>query len=110
MSGTYRPETLLPFVTPAEDLVAAVEMDYTAYRREVQRLYERHPLFEANLDISVSELEDLSAEALLLPSVLHEIDPLGFFELGNLLDKALRMRDDGSASFLLRAGQRLTSG
>lgn len=107
MSGTYRPETLLPFVTPAEDLVAAVEMDYTAYRREVQRLYERHPLFEANLDISVSELEDLSAEALLLPSVLHEIDPLGFFELGNLLDKALRMRDDGSASFLLRAGQRL---
>ena len=107
MSGTYRPETHLPFVTPAEDLVAAVEMDYTAYRREVQRLYERHPLFEANLDISVSELEDLSAEALLLPSVLHEIDPLGFFELGNLLDKALRMRDDGSASFLLRAGQRL---
>lgn len=107
MSGAYRPETHLPFVTPAEDLVAAVEMDYTAYRREVQRLYERYPLFEAKLDISVSELEDLSAEALLLPSVLHEIDPLGFFELGNLLDKALRMRDDGSASFLLRAGQRL---
>ena len=107
MSGAYGLETHLPFVTPAEDLVAAVEMDYTAYRREIQRLYERHPLFEAKLDISVSELEDLSAEALLLPSVLHEVDPLGFFELGNLLDKALRMRDDGSASFLLRAGQRL---
>ena len=107
ISGAYRPETRLPFVTPAEDLVAAVEMDYTAYRREVQRLYERHPLFETKLYISVSELEDLSAEALLLPSVLHEIDPLGFVELGNLLDKALRMRDDGSASFLLRAGQRL---
>ena len=107
MSGAYGPETHLPFVTPAEDLVAAAEMDYTAYRREIQRLYEEHPLFEPKLDISVSELEDLTAEALLLPSMLQEIDPLGFFELGNLLDKALRMRDDGSASFLLRAGQRL---
>ena len=72
-------------------------MDYTAYRREIQRLYEEHPLFEPKLDISVSELEDLTAEALLLPSMLQEIDPLGFFELGNLLDKALRMRVDGSA-------------
>ena len=107
MSGAYGPETHLPFVTPAEDLVAAAEMDYTAYRREIQRLYEEHPLFEPKLDISVSELEDLTAEALLLPSMLQEIDPLGFFELGNLLDKALRMRDDGSASFLLHAGQRL---
>ena len=46
MSGAYGPETHLPFVTPAEDLVAAAEMDYTAYRREIQRLYEEHPLFE----------------------------------------------------------------
>ncbi len=67
MSGAYGPETHLPFVTPAEDLVAAAEMDYTAYRREIQRLYEEHPLFEPKLDISVSELEDLTAEALLLP-------------------------------------------
>ncbi|MEY8260379.1 hypothetical protein AALA80_08500 [Oscillospiraceae bacterium 50-60] len=107
MYGAYGPETHLPFVTPAEDLVAAAEMDYTAYRREIQRLYEEHPLFEPKLDISVSELEDLAAEALLLPSILQEIDPLSFFELGNLLDRALRMRDDGSASFLLHAGQRL---
>ncbi len=107
MSGTYGPETHLPFVTPAEDLVAAAEMDYTAYRREFQRLYEGHPLFEAKLDVSVSELEDLTAEALMLPSMLQEIDPLGFFELGNLLEQVLRMQDDGSASFLLHAGRRL---
>lgn len=107
MSGACGPETHLPFVTPAEDLVAAAEMDYTAYRREIQRLYEEHPLFEPKLDISVSELEDLAAEALMLPSMLHEIDPLGFFELGNLLDQVLRMQDDGSATFLLQAGHRL---
>ena len=27
MSGTYGPEIHLPFITPAEDLVAAAEMD-----------------------------------------------------------------------------------
>lgn len=107
MSGTYGPEIHLPFVTPAEDLVAAAEIDYTPYRREIQRLYEEHPLFEERLEISESDLEDLAAEALMLPSMLQEIDPLSFFEVGNLLDQALRMRDDGSAAFLLRAGQRL---
>lgn len=105
MSGTYGPEIHLPFITPAEDLVAAAEMDYTAYRREIQRLYDEHPLFEPKLDVSVSELEDLVAEALMLPSMLQESDPLSFFELGNLLDQVLRMQDDGSASFLLHAGR-----
>lgn len=107
MSDVYGPETHLPFVTPAEDLAAAAETDYTAYRREIQRLYEEHPLFEQRLDIPESDLEDLAAEALMLPSMLREIDPLSFFEVGNLLDQALRMRDDGSAMFLLQAGQRL---
>ena len=100
-------EKRLPPITPAEDLVVAAEVDYTAYRREIQRLYDGHPLFKARLDISESDLEGLAAEALMLPSMLREIDPLSFFELGSLLDQVLRMQDDGSASFLLRAGQRL---
>lgn len=107
MSGAYGPEIHLPFVMPAEDLVAAAEIDYTPYRREIQRLYEEHPFFEKRLEIPKSDLEDLAAEALMLPPTLQEIDPLSFFEVGNLLDQALRMRDDGSATFLLRAGQRL---
>ena len=49
MSGAYGPEKHLPLITPAEDLVAAAEMDYTAYRREIQRLYEEHPLFAERL-------------------------------------------------------------
>lgn len=100
-------EVRLPPVTPAEDLTAAAEIDYTAYRREIQRLYDEHPLFEERLDIPKSDLEDLAAEALMLSSMLQDIDPLSFFALGSLLDQALRMRDDGSATFLLRAGQRL---
>ena len=100
-------EKRLPPITPAEDLVVAAGVDYTAYRREIQRLYDGHPLFKARLDISESDLEGLAAEALMLPSMLREIDPLSFFELGSLLDQVLQMQDDGSASFLLRAGQRL---
>ena len=40
----------------------------TAYRREIQRLYEEHPLFAERLDVPESDLEDLTAEWLLLPS------------------------------------------
>lgn len=107
MVGWNGQEERSPLIDPAEELIAASELDYTAYRREIQCLYDGHPLFEERLDIPESDLEDLAAEALMLPSMLQESDPLSFFELGNLLNQALRMRDDGSASFLLHAGQRL---
>lgn len=107
MAGADSREICLPPITPAEDLTAAAEIDYTAYRREIQRLYDEHPLFEERLNVFRSDLESLVAEALMLSSMLQDIDPLSFFELGSLLDQALRMRDDGSATFLLRAGQRL---
>ena len=100
-------EKRLPPITPAEALVGATEIDYGTYRQEIQKLYEEHPLFEDKLDISMLDLEDLAAEALMLPSMLQEIDPLGFFEVGWFLDQALRTKDDGSALFLLRAGRRL---
>ena len=74
MSGAYGPEIHLPFVTPAEDLVAAAEIDYTPYRRESQRLYEKHPLFEERPDFPEADLEALAAETLMLPSMLQEID------------------------------------
>lgn len=85
MVGEGGREERLPPIDPAEDLIAASELDYTAYRREIQRLYDEHPLFGERLDISESDLEDLAAEALMLPSMLQRIDPLSFFELGNLL-------------------------
>ena len=107
MVGWDGQEERSPLIDPAEELIAASELDYTAYRRKIQCLYDGHPLFEERLDIPESDLEDLAAEALMLPSMLQESDPLSFFELGNLLNQALRMRDDGSALFLLHAGQRL---
>lgn len=100
-------ENCLPAATPAELLIAASEIDYTDYRREVQRLWDEHPLFEERLDIPVADLEDFVAETLLLPSMLQERDPVSFFLLGELLHRSLQMQDDGSASFLLKAGHQI---
>lgn len=97
-------EERLPAVTPAEALIAAVETDYSDYRREVRRLWDEHPLFEERLDIPVSDLEDFVSEVLMLPSLLHKKDPVSFFVLGEFLHRSLQMEDDGSASFLLKAG------
>lgn len=94
-----------PPVTPAEDLLAAISIDYTDYRRNIQRLYDEQPLFEPKLDIPVAEFEDLAGEAMLLSSAIEKIDPIGFFDLGSHLTRCLMAEDDGSASFLLYAGQ-----
>ncbi len=79
----------LPVTTPARDLIAAAEIDCRAYRREIKRLRDEHPLFAARLDIPAADFEDFVAEALLLPSMLQKADPVSFFVLGELLDRAL---------------------
>lgn len=88
-------------------MVAAAEIDYGPYRREIKRLREEHPLFAPKLDIPVADFEDFVAEALLLPSILQKADPVSFFALGILLDQALQKEDDGSALFLLGTAQEL---
>lgn len=93
----------LPVATPAEDLIAAAEIDYRDYRRAIQHLRDEHPLFEESIDISEEDFEDFVAEALLLPSMLLEADPVSFFVVGHLLHMSLQQKDDGSASFLLSA-------
>ena len=100
-------EKQLPATTPAKDLIAAAEIDYRAYRQEVKCLRDEHPLFMARLDISVADFEDFVAEALLLPAMLQKADPVSFFVLGELLDRALQREDDGSALFLLNAAEEL---
>lgn len=100
-------EKRLPAITPAKDLIAAVEIDYHKYRGEIKRLRNEHPLFANRNDISVADFEDLVAEALLLPSMLQKVDPVSFFILGELLHQSLQAEDDGSALFLLNAGEDL---
>ena len=63
-------EKRLPATTPAKDLIAATEIDYCEYRREIKRLRNEHPLFEIRPDSSMTDFEDFVAEVLLLPAVL----------------------------------------
>lgn len=96
-------ETKLPPATAAEHLIAAADIDYSAYRREIRDLREHHPLFKERIEISQADFEDFVAEALLLPSMLRNIDPVGYFVLGVLLCRSLLQKDDGTASFFLYA-------
>ena len=85
-------ETHLPATTPAKDLIAATEIDYRKYRREIKRLRDEHPLFESRFDISMSDFEDFVTEVLLLPAMLQKTDPVSFFVLGALLHQSFRQR------------------
>ena len=100
-------EMRLPTTTPATDLIAATEIDYREYRREIKRLRDEHPLFESRPDISMADFEDFVTDALLLPALLQETDPVSFFVLGELLHQSLQTEDDGSASFLLNTAEGL---
>ena len=99
-------EKRLPRTTPEHDLILAVETDYSAYRKELRHLREEHPLFEEQPDVQQSALMDLTAQARTLADTLREINPVAHFIVTARLDAALRTPDDGTALFLLRAGQR----
>ena len=44
--------------TPAELLIEAVSIDYGAYRTEVQRLWNKHPLFEECDSVNMEDFYD----------------------------------------------------
>lgn len=100
-------EKRLPRVTPAEHLLAALEIDYGAYRREIKRLRDEHPLFEERIDIPEGDYEDFISRALPLAEMLRETDPIAYFVAVARLDAALRVADEGSAAFLLYSGMRM---
>ena len=99
--------TQMPALTPAETLIAFSELDYMDYRKVVRWLRNEHPLFEERIDIPVSDLEDFAAEAILLTPDLCEIDPVSGSVVTDILHQTLQAEDDGTATFLLAAGQEI---
>ena len=97
----------LPPHSAAELLLAAAEIDLTAYTDAVRHLRETHPLFEEKLDISVLEYRGFLSQALELPKQLRRTDPVGWLDACVHLRASLQQPDDGSASFLLYSGQRI---
>ena len=76
--------TQMPALTPAETLIAFSELDYMDYRKAVRWLRNEHPLFEERIDIPVSG-----------------------FVVTDILHQTLQAEDDGTAMFLLAAGQEI---
>jgi len=101
--------------TPAEELIAFVEIDYSEYRRAVQRLRDEHPLFEerpiirveeprSSRGVSRADFDDFTAQASALPFMLRKIDPVGFFRVQDHLRQVFQSRDDNTARYLLDTG------
>lgn len=97
-------EHALPKRTSAEDLIHAMDRNYTEYRKRVQALWDEHPLFEERLEVPTSDFHDFVAEALLVPDMLKDFDPVAFFRTGMRIDAILQTEDDGTAEYLLNTG------
>lgn len=100
-------QQVLAAVSPIEDLVSAVEMDYSEYRKRYKKLYDEHPLFDEKFDISYLEYIDLVEQAKRCVGRLRDIDPVGHFIASCKIEAVLRIPDNGSASYLLSCGAQI---
>ena len=100
-------QQVLAAVSPIEDLVSAVETDYSEYRKHYKKLYDEHPLFDEKFDISYLEYIDLVEQAKKCVARLQDIDPVGHFVASCKIEAVLRIPDNGSASYLLSCGAQI---
>ena len=85
--GVDGKRTRLSTRTPAEELLRAVEIDYTQLRDEVMRLWETYPLDGTDRARKKKELARLSEEVLETSELLREIDPPGYFYVTQRLEQ-----------------------
>ena len=96
--GVDGKRTRLSTRTPAEELLRAVETDYTQLRDEVMRLWETYPLDGTDRARKKKELARLSEEVLETSELLREIDPLGYFYVTQHLEQEQPTLDAALAS------------
>ena len=106
MADSCSGEQRLAAVSPVDDLIAALDIDYSAYRAEVKQLYD-YPLFAEGPTVSEDALVELVTDALITAEMLRELDPIAYFVAVAKLNYSLSRTDDGTASFWLYAGQEL---
>ena len=96
--GVDGKQTQLSTHTPAEELLRAVEIDYTQLRDEVMRLWETYPLDGTDRARKKKELARLSEEVRETSELLREIDPLGYFYVTQHLEQEQPRLDAALAS------------
>lgn len=99
-------EKRISSIDPVKDLMTAIEIDYTDYRRRIIQL-QNLPLFQEKLDIKFSEYEELVNTARKIPKLIDKTDPVGAFVVRSRIELALQIPDDGTASFWIYSGQRI---
>ena len=91
-------------VDPVKDLMATIEIDYSAYWKRVTQLHNL-PLFQEKLDIAMWEYEELVNTVKKIPKLIEKADPVGAFVVRRRIEMILQHPDDGSAMYLLQSGQ-----
>ena len=90
--------TRLSECTPAEQLIAAVEIDYTHFRDEVMRLWKTYPFDGMDRTAEKENLTHLSEEVREISELLRANDPLGYFFVTQNLEHEHPMLDSALAS------------
>lgn len=88
--------------TPAAELTAYVNRDYTEYKRAVEELWEKHPVFEECDQVLQEDYEDFQRQAISLAKELSERDQVAWLEVMRLIGQALELTDDGDPIFFAR--------
>lgn len=82
--------------TPAEDLVAFTDLEFSYYHSAIQQLWDKHPLFEERSPVPISDYEDFELRAIRIMEMLRSIDPVVYFRVSQQMAEALALKDDGS--------------
>ena len=106
MVNSTSEEKTLDAVSPIDNLLAALDIDFGSYRREVQRLYDS-PLFAELQEVSEETLAELVADVLVTAETLRGLNLVSYFVTTAKLSYSLSRQDDGTASFWLQAGHEL---
>lgn len=95
-------ETRLSNRTPAAELTAYVNRDYTEYKCAVEALWEEHPVFEECDQVFQDDYGDFQRRAISLAKELGERDLAAWLEVMRLIGQTLELTDDGDPIFFAR--------
>jgi len=94
-------------VTPHDELIRFMDRKTKDYYTKLKAL-EAHPLFKESLDVSEADLLDLIDKSFAISYEMQGDFPESYFFTRTALENTLVIPDDGSASFLLNIGMRIS--
>lgn len=97
-------ETRLLRGTPAEELVAFSDTDFSAVHKEIDRLWHTHPCFWERPETPMSAYEDFAEQIDPLIERMETIDTVSAFWVKLHMEEAKALKDNGSPIFASEKG------